>query len=292
MPEGSWVLNVVSELPSSADGDIYGEGARGGEHLQRDTKNLQDGRESQRKTELLTCQGWNRNQALNPRPVCRMESATRHLQSTCIRRKPRFLKENTGDGVGVEVTPQTRTQALFWEIHLRYRIGSSANHVSTSPRTAFESALQKRQIKKKTTQKKNPSLEDAWTPALCVISIGSPCPGSILPTAWTVWQNRIGQNGVHQTNSEGVRMLPAQCQDDLGPGAGHAGRRYASLIQFYTFPRFDKSVPFSSQILTDRGLWTSVFGLGRQPAAPHGGTGARVCGINGQVKKKKETKGS
>lgn len=71
-------------------------------------------------------------------------------------------------------------------------------------------------------------------------------------------------------------MLPARCQDDLGPGARHAGRRYASLIQFYTFPRFDKSVPFSSQMLTDRGLWTSVFGLGWQPVAPHGGTGARV----------------
>lgn len=53
-------------------------------------------------------------------------------------------------------------------------------------------------------------------------------------------------------------MLPAQCQDDLGPGAEHAGRGYASLIQFYTFPRFDKSVPFNSQMLTDRGLWTLV----------------------------------
>ena len=44
--------------------------------------------------------------------------------------------------------------------------------------------------------------------------------------------------------------------------ANERGGGYASLIHFYTFPRFDKSVPFNSQMLTDRGLWTLDFGWG------------------------------
>lgn len=56
----------------------------------------------------------------------------------------------------------------------------------------------------------------------------------------------------------GVHMLPAQCQDDLGP---RCWTRRASLIQFYAFPRFDKYVLFIFQMLTGRGFRPFGFGL-------------------------------
>lgn len=84
---------------------------------------------------------------------------------------------------------------------------------------------------------------------------------------------------------KGSNMLPAQCQDNLDPRCQCAWRGYGSLIQFYTFPRFDKTVPFTSKILTDRSLWTLVldwFGSLQCDT----GTGGRGRRISGQVKKK------